>query len=140
MDKIEKMGDISKLLTWDSTTLLKACLVKEMVEEVTPYIKADKAEAMVNRIFDIPNICDDASFSAYDFVDALIHWPAAMPTIPLDVLMALPDDDFCMVMLAIAEKKRETYSDDFKSASSLWAERLEAIAAQAKTAEKENVK
>lgn len=131
MDEIKRMGDISKLLAWDSTTLLRACLVKEMVDEITPYIKADEAAAIVNRIFDISNTCDDASFSAYDFVDALIHWPASMPTISLDALMALPDEDFCMVMLAIAEKKRETYSYDSKPVISQSIKRLEAIAAQA---------
>ena len=132
MENTKKTGDIKELLSWDSTTLLRACLVKEIMEEITPSIKVAEAEALVNRIFDLTSTCDVASFSTYDYVDAFIYWPPAMQTIPLDALMALPDDDFRLVMLAIAEQKRATYSDDVMPLSSLATKRLQAIAAQTK--------
>ena len=84
----------------------------QLLLEGSVAVSSPDAKTLVSRITEMIRSNDEARFSAYDYVDAVINWKD-----PIDIkgLLALNENDFALAMTMIAEYKREVYSYDCHS-------------------------
>lgn len=73
----------------------------------------EKISALAERITDLMCTTDEATFTAYDYVDAIVYTSARPFGKTLDYYLALNECDFENVLCQLARQKRDIYEDDF---------------------------
>lgn len=96
-----------KMTHTDYNTVIDAGLSMMVAHETG--VPMNDAVKFITRVSERMTSTDEPRFSLYDYADAFINSHIALD---MGKLLNLNDDDFFKVMVASAEKKRETYSTD----------------------------
>lgn len=100
----------------DAEEFEKGMIVFAFYRELSePFFLANevKITKIAERIAELMFTTDEAAFTAYDYVDAIIYTSARPFGKTLDYYLALNECDFPDVLYQLARQKRDIYEDDF---------------------------
>ena len=98
--------ELNKMSAEDDRALDCANIIR-CIKSFRDDICEDALYELAERILDVSCLVDDGRFTIHDLADAVGSYP-----VDVDALLELEDEEFNMVMLCMAQRKRDTYSTD----------------------------